>query len=40
MEDCCLNADYAFQETSSKFCMPCRLGGAWGVRAGRKDPAL
>lgn len=24
MEDCCLNADYAFQETSSKFCMPCR----------------
>ncbi|XP_058907227.1 properdin [Kogia breviceps] len=24
-EDCCLNADYAFQEPSSKLCMACRL---------------
>ncbi|XP_029095799.1 properdin [Monodon monoceros] len=24
-EDCCLNADYAFQEPGSKLCMACRL---------------
>lgn len=35
-EDCCLNADYAFQELGSKLCMACRLGGVWGLRGAER----
>ena len=31
VEDCCLNAGYAFQKPGSNLCMACRSGGAWGL---------
>lgn len=31
VEECCLNAGYAFQKPGSNLCMACRSGGAWGL---------
>lgn len=29
VEDCCLNAAYAFQEHDGGLCQACRFGGTW-----------
>lgn len=36
VEDCCLNAAYAFQKPGSKLCMACRSEGAWGLREAKR----